>query len=226
MTIYLYKKTHNKTGFKYLGKTIQDPHLYKGSGKDWLPHIKQYGYDVTTEILKECSSHDELVTWGRYYSDLWDVVKSNEWANRITETGGGDGSHWKGKRKDSAMGEKVSNTIKTRKSGKAFKQSGPDNHMFGKTGPLHHRYGILHSTKTKKLLSDNHHDVSGANNPRARKIKIVTASGEIYNSYGNLNELCKKLGLSINTVYIMLSTGKTHFTKGKFKGYRVSYDNC
>jgi len=33
MTIYLYKKTHNQTGFKYLGKTnSKDPHKYKGSG--------------------------------------------------------------------------------------------------------------------------------------------------------------------------------------------------
>lgn len=90
MTIYLYKKTHNKTGLSYLGKTTAaDPHKYQGSGKDWTAHIKEHGYDVTTEILKECQSNEELNYWGRYYSDIWNVKESADWANRIPETGGG-----------------------------------------------------------------------------------------------------------------------------------------
>ena len=89
MTIYLYKKTHNKTGLQYLGKTKLDPFKYKGSGKDWIPHIKEHGYDVTTEILKECSTNEELKEWGLHYSNLWDIVESDVWANRIPETGGG-----------------------------------------------------------------------------------------------------------------------------------------
>ena len=92
MTIYLYKKTHNITGLQYLGKTTKDPYKYKGSGKDWTPHINEHGYDVTTEILKECDSNEELSPWGRYYSELWDIVASPYWANRIPETGGGIGN--------------------------------------------------------------------------------------------------------------------------------------
>lgn len=91
MTIYLYKKTHNKTGMQYLGKTTKDPLKYKGSGKDWVPHINEHGYDVTTEILRECSSNEELSVWGRYYSELWNITESDTWANRIPETGGGLG---------------------------------------------------------------------------------------------------------------------------------------
>jgi hypothetical protein len=91
MTIYLYKKTHNKTGLQYLGKTSEDPIKYKGSGKDWLPHIKEHGNDVTTEIIKECHSKEELNYWGRYYSQLWNIVDSDKWANKIPETGGGGG---------------------------------------------------------------------------------------------------------------------------------------
>ena len=90
MTIYLYVKTHNKTGLKYLGKTSRtDYHIYKGSGKDWLNHLIQYGNDCSTEILKECRSKEEFNQWGRYYSNLWDVANSSEWANKIPETGGG-----------------------------------------------------------------------------------------------------------------------------------------
>jgi hypothetical protein len=92
MIIYLYKKTHNKTGLQYLGKTIsKDPYKYTGSGVDWVSHLKEHGYDVTTEILKECRSKKELEQWGRYYSKLWQVAESTEWANRIPETGAGGG---------------------------------------------------------------------------------------------------------------------------------------
>lgn len=90
MTIYLYVKTHNITGLKYLGKTVnKDPHKYKGSGKRWINHIKIHGYNVTTIIIKECKTSDELIFWGRYYSDLWNVVASEEWANLKPEEGQG-----------------------------------------------------------------------------------------------------------------------------------------
>ena len=90
MTIYLYVKTHNKTGLKYLGKTTQkDPHKYTGSGVRWLNHLNVHGYDYTTEILKECQSDNELKEWGVYYSNLWKVVENKEWANLKEEAGQG-----------------------------------------------------------------------------------------------------------------------------------------
>jgi len=96
MTIYLYKKTHNKTGLMYLGKTSgKDPHKYKGSGDYWSDHINKHGYDVTTEILKECSTNEEVKEWGLYYSNLWDVVNARDengkkiWANLKPEAGDG-----------------------------------------------------------------------------------------------------------------------------------------
>jgi len=92
MTIYLYVKTHNKTGVKYLGKTSnKDYQKYTGSGKRWLSHLDTHGYDFSTEILRECKDHDELSHWGRYYSKLWNIVEDPQWANLIPETGGGYG---------------------------------------------------------------------------------------------------------------------------------------
>jgi hypothetical protein len=92
MTIYLYKKTHRITGLKYLGKTTaSDPYAYSGSGKYWKLHLNKHGFDYDTEILRECTNNDEVKQWGEYYSTLWDVVKSNDWANLKPETGdGGD----------------------------------------------------------------------------------------------------------------------------------------
>jgi hypothetical protein len=101
MTIYLYKKTHNKTGLQYLGKTeSSDPHQYRGFGTVWLRHINKHGYDVTTEILKECHSNEELKHWGLYYSTLWNIVEDRDssgrktWANLKPEEGVGG---WGGK---------------------------------------------------------------------------------------------------------------------------------
>lgn len=99
MTIYLYKKTHNVTGLKYLGKTVsKNPSRYKGSGIKWRSHIIEYGYDVTTEILKECKTIDELKYWGQYYSRLWNVVESPDWANLIEEAG--PGGRWSNESKN------------------------------------------------------------------------------------------------------------------------------
>lgn len=88
--IYLYVKTHNKTGLKYLGKTTKkDPHKYLGSGTYWKAHLAIHGNDYNTIILKECQSKEELVEWGKYYSKLWNVAESAEWANLKDEEGDG-----------------------------------------------------------------------------------------------------------------------------------------
>ena len=88
--IYLYVKTHNKTGLKYLGKTVYDDvDSYQGSGKIWKRHIKKHGYDVTTEIIFVTDSKDEIKEKGIYYSNLWNIVESDDWANLKPEEGDG-----------------------------------------------------------------------------------------------------------------------------------------
>lgn len=90
MTIYLYVKTHNKTGLKYLGQTSsKDPHKYPGSGVYWKLHLEKHGYDYSTEILKECKSKKEVIEYGKYYSELWNIVESDNWANLKIEQGDG-----------------------------------------------------------------------------------------------------------------------------------------
>jgi hypothetical protein len=87
--IYLYKKTHKVTGLKYLGKTIQDPYKYTGSGVYWERHLKTHGNEVETEILFEAATEEEIKEKGIYYSELWNIVESDEWANLKPETGDG-----------------------------------------------------------------------------------------------------------------------------------------
>lgn len=91
MIYFLYKKTHRKTGLNYLGYTSRDPYDYRGSGIQWSRHLRKHGNDVDTEIILECASKAEVKHWGMYYSELWNVVDSNKWANLKPENGdGGD----------------------------------------------------------------------------------------------------------------------------------------
>lgn len=117
---FLYKKTHCITGLQYLGQTKQsDPFKYKGSGTYWLNHIKIHGNTVTTEILKECSTKDELEHWGQYYSNLWSVVSDPKWANLKPETG--EGGSQKGRILSDATKLKMSQSRKGVKKSKETK---------------------------------------------------------------------------------------------------------
>lgn len=90
MTIYIYLKTHKKTGYKYLGKTIsKDPHKYHGSGKLWKRHLNKHGYDYTTEILATCKNKEEVREMGLYYSELYNIVEDKSFANLMVESGDG-----------------------------------------------------------------------------------------------------------------------------------------
>jgi hypothetical protein len=55
----------------------------------WKRHIKIHGYDVKTEILLESDNLDEIRMKGIYYSKLWNVVESKEFANLKEEAGDG-----------------------------------------------------------------------------------------------------------------------------------------
>lgn len=153
---YLYVKTHNKTGLKYLGKTkSKNPHKYQGSGTRWVNHIKKHGYDVTTEIIKDCSSKEEVKKWGSHYSKLWDVVKSKEWANLREENGdGGD----------------TSNTLN-------YKE-GMKNKNFSYTKSEEFRKKISKSVKSmwKEKFSDNDFDLSEFKNMCSKRSKKMWES--------------------------------------------------
>jgi hypothetical protein len=98
--VYLYLKTHNQTGLKYLGKTVKDPFKYKGSGVRWRNHLKKHGDDVSTEILFESTDMEKFKEVAIAISEKYDVENSEKFANLMIEQGQGGknrGSFKKGK---------------------------------------------------------------------------------------------------------------------------------
>ena len=91
--LYLLVKTHCVTGMKYLCKrvTTSDSKAisYKGSGKYWKNHLKVHGKDINTDILIKCEL-DKIEEFSQLcieYSNKFNIVKSDDWANLIEENG-------------------------------------------------------------------------------------------------------------------------------------------
>ena len=118
------------TGLKYLCQTSQnDPYLYKGSGIRWNHHIKKHKSWIVTWIIDSFDTKEELKKAGLYYSQLWDIVNSNKWANLVCEQGdGGD----------------MSNLLAYKKGIKSRKN------MSGENSP---RYNQTHTDEAKKKMS-------------------------------------------------------------------------
>jgi hypothetical protein len=166
VTIYLYKKTHNITGLKYLGKTTQNPFTYTGSGKYWKSHLKKHGKYITTEIIKECETNSEIKYWGLYYSSLWNIVNSDEWANLRPEDGDG-GATVSGYKHTEETKKIISETHK----GKTLTKEHIENIRLGKIGKTWGNHSEeskqkirnqKHTEDFKKQLSDSR---KGSNNP-------------------------------------------------------------
>ncbi len=90
-TIYLYLK-ESPLGLKYLGKTIQNPYKYKGSGKYWVRHLKFHKIStksIKTKILYTSNNIEDIREKGLYFSELYNIVNSNEFANLVNESGEG-----------------------------------------------------------------------------------------------------------------------------------------
>ena len=117
MTIYLYAKQHNKTGLRYFGKTTRDPYKYNGSGKYWTNHCNKHGWDITTtwvyayEDIKLCEEE------ALFFSEVYDIVESSDWANLKPENGINGGTV-KGHKKSQSARLKMSIAKKGKPTGR------------------------------------------------------------------------------------------------------------
>ena len=142
---YLYLKTHNQTGLKYLGFTTKDPYTYKGSGTYWQKHLKEHGNDISTEILLCTRSFDELSDTGTFFSKLFNVAGSKDFANLCEE----DGNKNFGKANPNFRGHSQTEETRDRISRNNSK------YWKGKTGSKHPSFGKLRpdSVETAKKMA-------------------------------------------------------------------------
>lgn len=141
MNIILYLK-ESPLGLKYLGKCVnRDVYTYMGSGKRWKNHILKHNLtykDIETTVLLETKDVDELKKVGEYYSNLWDIVKSNDFANLRPENGDGGWGHIKGVPKTKEWKELMSKRERTPEERKRMSES---------------KKGIVFSDETKMKMS-------------------------------------------------------------------------
>lgn len=93
---WLYVKQHSITGIMYFGKTTKVNKYYRGSGKDWLPHINEHGTEYVVTLWEELFTDIyDLVDFATFFSEFHDIVNSKLWANRVKENGlsGGNSGH-------------------------------------------------------------------------------------------------------------------------------------
>lgn len=81
-------------------------------------------------------------------------------------------------------------------------QSGENNPMFGRVGVLSSRYRVAHTEKSKELISQNHADFNGDNNPNAKvSITKVLLLRKLFDSRRyKISSLAKEYGISWATV--------------------------
>lgn len=107
----LYIKQHRTTGLKYFGKTI-NPNIekYKGSGKRWTNHLRVHGRKDVVNLWVSDWFHDEkeIKEFALAFSEIFDIVNSDEWANLKEETGHEGGGFKAGSVRAIEAGKKLS----------------------------------------------------------------------------------------------------------------------
>lgn len=173
-TYYLYVKTHNITGLKYLGQTRFNPYEYKGSGTYWKSHIKKHGNDLSTTILLETTDKSKLIEQGLYYSDLWQVDTSEEWANLIKEIGPGRSGP-----PSEEIRRKISESTKGKNKGKIPWNKGKTDIYSNSTKEAMGKANIGNSYNKGKTRTEEHKQkISEANRGRPAHNKGIPCSEE------------------------------------------------
>ena len=124
MTIYLYAKQHNKTGLRYFGKTTRDPYQYNGSGKYWISHCNKHDWDITTTWVHAYEDIALCEQEALFFSEVYDIVESSDWANLKPENGC-DGGSVKGRilgPQSVEHSSKISNALKGKTRVKGYKR--------------------------------------------------------------------------------------------------------
>lgn len=171
---YIYVK-QSPLGLLYLGKTEQDPFKYKGSGKEWKQHLIENNISsdqIKTYILHKTDCREDLELICRIYSDLFNVAKSDKWANMKKEIGDGgtDKGHLKGIKKPEF----------------SIRMSGAGNPRYNKPFTKETIEKMRLAQKGKRL---------GSLSPSAVKVNQYTLDGQFIKTWNSIIEAERALGV-------------------------------
>lgn len=236
MKLYLYVK-ESPLGLKYLGITNKDPYSYKGSGKYWRRHLKAHDIkikDIKTTILLETFDKEELKEKSLYYSNLWNIVESDEWANLMPESGYGTfGRKFSeetkanmnkdklGKKLTEEHRKKLSDSGKGKSKSEEFRKSrtGDKNPFYGKTHSKEVLDKIIKANLGKKIpLEQTLKSIKG----RSKPVIQLDLDGNFIREWESSKQIEKELGFNSSTI-----TGccKGRYKKSyKFK-WKYKYEN-
>jgi hypothetical protein len=164
-----------------LGKTSsKNPHKYKGSGTYWNLHIRKHGYDVETKILLATNSKYDIKITGLFFSKIFNVVESKEFANLKEESGEGGWDAVNKMRKQKKLSpptntkeskEKRNKTILS-KNPKFYKDISTIGNITNKKNFQNLEYREKYSKKHKIALPKNHQKGS-TNSQYGKKYKFI-----------------------------------------------------
>lgn len=185
--IYLYTK-EVPSGLKYLGQTVKNPYKYNGSGTYWKNYLKKHDInpkDIRTTIILETEDRELIREKGLYYSKLWNVVESNEWANLCIEMGDyGSLGHKPSLESIERRANKLRGKVVTAEKREKLRISNLGKKRSNKTKEANRKanLGKILSEEHKKKISEGL--LRNKNKPKYKKGKCIinTETGEIYKS--------------------------------------------
>ena len=205
---YLYVKIHNVTKMKYLGITKKNPLVYKGSGKLWKKHLKEFGNDIETHIIFESENKKELCNFARNFSKINNIVESEEWFNLIPETGGGTGKRV----------YNISEETKKRMSESAKKRID----LYGESNPAKRKEVREKISQNLKKYCGENHFMYGQHHTEETKKRM----SESAKNYKKTNEHCKNISLGLKTKFKNLQCPHCNKIGSGTNMKRYHFDNC
>lgn len=184
---FLYIKRHKLTGLKYFGKTIRkNPLMYLGSGTYWKSHCKKHGKEhVETIWCHLFTERVDVIEFATFFSEFHDVVKSDMWANLITEDGVG---------LSSVSRNKIHAATKSRIFSEAHRKKLSDARKVrvvsidGWIRICNAQKGRVHSAETKKKMSESAKERKPSSIETKQKISDAL-KGKRYSKRANKNDL-------------------------------------
>jgi hypothetical protein len=181
---WLYVKVHRDTGLKYLGKTIRDPNSYDGSGVYWKRHLAKYGKHVDTIWSHLYTDPDILKSEAEFFSKVYDIRTSSEWANLVEENGSTGGNLYDQTTEEHKL------LMSVRTTGKKMPADHGKNVSKSKSGKKMSPLGLLaHEQMVRESLA-------GVPKTKNHRMKISTSLSGLQKSDDhkmNLSESIKKL---------------------------------